>query len=426
MTAFDSDLILARLQGLHPKSIDLSLSRILRLLDRLDNPERRVPPVVHIAGTNGKGSTLAMLHAMLEADGQRVHRYISPHLVRFNERILLHGQPVDESLLADVLDRCERANQGEAITFFEITTAAAFLAFAECPADWLLLETGLGGRLDATNVVAKPALTLISPISMDHEAYLGDTLEAIAGEKAGILKPGVPVLAGPQDPAALAVLDSRAAALAAPIRAAGRDWQFAIGDRGFRLVDGEAQFELPRPGLVGAHQIENAALAAMAGLALGLATEVIGQGIRDADWPARLQRLNGDLAARLPAGTELWLDGGHNPAAGQALALSLDGIARGRPVDLVLGMLETKDVAAFLAPMRGRIRRLLAVPVPEEHLGRDPADVAALARGLGFAAEPAADVEGALDLLGEANGEPAVILICGSLYLAGHVLRGRV
>lgn len=426
MTAFDSDLILARLQGLHPKSIDLSLARIVRLLDRLGNPERRVPPVVHIAGTNGKGSTLAMLHAMLEADGQRVHRYISPHLVRFNERILLHGQPIDESLLADVLDRCERANRGEPITFFEITTAAAFLAFAECPADWLLLETGLGGRLDATNVVAKPALTLISPVSMDHEAYLGDTLEAIAGEKAGIFKPGVLVLAGPQAPAALAVLDARAAALAAPLRAAGRDWQFAIGDQGFRLVDGESLLELPQPGLVGAHQIENAALAAMAGQALELTADSIGQGIQGAVWPGRLQRLDGGLAGRLPAGAELWLDGGHNPAAGQALALSLDGIAHGRPVDLVLGMLETKDVAAFLAPMQGRIRRLLTVPVPDEHLGRDPAVVAALARGQGFAAEPAANVEKALDRLAETGSEPAVVLICGSLYLAGHVLRGRI
>jgi dihydrofolate synthase/folylpolyglutamate synthase len=425
MTAFDSDLILARLQGLHPKSIDLSLARIERLLACLDHPERRVPPVVHIAGTNGKGSTLAMLHAMLEAAGQRVHRYISPHLVRFNERILLHGQPIDESLLADVLDRCERANRGEPITFFEITTAAAFLAFAECPADWLLLETGLGGRLDATNVVDRPALTLISPVSMDHEAYLGTTLEAIAGEKAGILKPGVPVLAGPQAPAALAVLDARAEVLAAPLRAAGRDWHFAAGDHGFRLDSGIEVLDLPKPGLVGAHQIENAALAAMAGLALGLDADALCQGIRGAIWPARLQRLNGDLSACLPAGAELWLDGGHNPAAGQALALSLDGIALGRPVDLVLGMLETKDVAAFLAPMRGRIRRLLTVPVPDEHLGRDPAEVAVLARAQGFEAEPAADIEGALGRLAEAGGEPAVVLICGSLYLAGHVLRGR-
>lgn len=425
MTAFDSDLILARLQGLHPKSIDLSLARIERLLARLDHPERRVPPVVHIAGTNGKGSTLAMLHTMLEAAGQRVHRYISPHLVRFNERILLLGQPIEERLLADVLDRCERANQGEPITFFEITTAAAFLAFTECPADWLLLETGLGGRLDATNVVPRPALTLISPVSMDHEAYLGSTLEAIAGEKAGIIKPNVPVLAGPQAPAALAVLNARATALGAPMRAAGRDWRFTTSGPGFRLDSGKRVLELPRPGLVGGHQIENGALAAMAGLALGLDVEALSQGIRDAVWPARLQRLNGDLAARLPAGSELWLDGGHNPAAGQALALSLDGIAHGRPVDLVLGMLETKDVAAFLSPMQGRIRRLLTVPVPDEHQGRDPVEVAALARGQGLEAEPASDVETALARLAQAGVEPAVVLICGSLYLAGHVLRGR-
>ena len=423
MTAFDSDLILARLQGLHPKSIDLSLARIERLLARLDHPELRVPPVVHIAGTNGKGSTLAMLHAMLEAAGQRVHRYISPHLVRFNERILLLGRPIDEHLLADVLDRCERANRGEPITFFEITTAAAFLAFTECPADWLLLETGLGGRLDATNVVPRPALTLISPVSMDHEAYLGSTLEAIAGEKAGIIKPGVPVLAGPQAPEALAVLDARAKAQGALLRAAGRDWHFAATEDGFLLESGATSLALPRPGLVGTHQIENAALAAMAGLKLGLDAEALARGTREAVWPARLQRLNGELARRLPEGAELWLDGGHNPAAGLALAASLDDIASGRPVDLVLGMLETKDVTAFLAPMRGRIRRLLTVPVPEEHLGRDPAEVAALARGQGFLAEPAPDVETALDRL--ARSEPVLVLICGSLYLAGHVLRGQ-
>jgi len=423
VTQFGSDLILARLQSLHPKSIDLSLGRLERLLARLDHPERRLPPVVHIAGTNGKGSTLAMLDAMITASGAAVHRYISPHLVHFNERILLFGRPIEEALLAQVLDECEQANDGLPITFFEITTAAALLAFARIPADWLLLETGLGGRLDATNVVDRPALTLISPVSMDHEAYLGNTLAAIAGEKAGILKPGAPALIGPQAPAALAVLDARATALAAPLEACGRDWRFAATTEGFLLEAGETPLALPRPGLAGMHQLENAALAAMAGLRLGLPPAAIARGIREADWAARLQRLDGGrFSPTLPPHLEVWLDGGHNPAAGQALAASLPAIAGGRPVELVVGMLDTKDMAAFLAPMRALVRRLHAVPVPDEPAGRAPEAIAAAARALGLEAVTAEGFETALRRIGQ-DGAPAVALVCGSLYLAGQVLR---
>jgi dihydrofolate synthase/folylpolyglutamate synthase len=424
VTEFGSDLILARLQTLHPKSIDLSLGRLQRLLARLDHPERRVPPVVHIAGTNGKGSTLAMLDAMLTASGQRVQRYISPHLVHFNERILLEGRPIEEAFLADVLDQCERANDGLPITFFEITTAAAFLAFARTAADWLLLETGLGGRLDATNVVDQPALTLITPVSMDHEAYLGTTLEAIAGEKAGILKPGVPALVGPQAPAAQAVLDARAAAIGAPLAACGREWRIEPGTAGFSLVSGEDLVELPAPGLAGAHQIQNAALAAMAGRALGLPTTSLATGIREARWAARLQPLPASAFPGLGGAVlEIWLDGGHNPAAGAALAASLPAIARGRPVDLVVGMLETKDSSGFLAPMRGLVRRLYAVPVPHEPTGRPAAAIAATARMAGIDAAEAADVDAALAASAAASDGPALALICGSLYLAGQVLR---
>jgi dihydrofolate synthase / folylpolyglutamate synthase len=424
VTTFGSDLILARLQTLHPKSIDLSLGRLQRLLARLGHPERQVPPVVHVAGTNGKGSTLAMLDAMLTADGQRVHRYISPHLVHFNERILLGGEPIEESFLAEVLDLCERANEADPITFFEITTAAAFLAFARTPADYLLLETGLGGRLDATNVVDRPALTLITPISMDHEAYLGTTLEAIAGEKAGIIKPGVPVLVGPQTPVALAVLDARAKALAAPLTACGREWQIGQRAGGFQLLTGDAVLELPRPALTGAHQVENAALAAMAGRALGLTEPALSRGIHRACWPARLQRLPTSSFPGLGyAPLEIWLDGGHNPAAGAALATSLPAIARGRPVDLVVGMLETKDSRGFLAPMRGLVRRLYAVPVPNEPNARPAAAIAATARALGIEAVEAADVDQALIAGAGAGHGPGVALICGSLYLAGQVLR---
>jgi dihydrofolate synthase / folylpolyglutamate synthase len=424
VTTFGSDLILARLQTLHPKSIDLSLGRLQRLLARLGHPERQVPPVVHVAGTNGKGSTLAMLDAMLTADGQCVHRYISPHLVHFNERILLGGEPIEEGFLAEVLDHCERANEADPITFFEITTAVAFLAFARTPADWLLLETGLGGRLDATNVVDRPALTLITPISMDHEAYLGNTLAAIAGEKAGIIKSGVPVLVGPQTPAALAVLDARAKALAAPLAACGREWQIGQRSDGFQLLTGDTVLELPRPALTGPHQVENAALAAMAGRALGLTEPALSRGIHLARWPARLQRLpTSGFPGLGHAPVEIWLDGGHNPAAGAALAASLPAIARGRPVDLVVGMLETKDSTGFLAPMRGLVRRLYAVPVPNEPNARPAAAIAATAREAGIEAVEVADVDQALVASAGAGHGPGVALICGSLYLAGQVLR---
>lgn len=426
MTNFSSELILARLHALHPKSIDLSLERIERLLARLGHPERALPPVVHIAGTNGKGSTLAMLDAMLSAAGWRVHRYVSPHLVHFAERILLHGEPVDELLLAAVLDECERANGGEPITFFEITTAAAFLAFASVPADILLLETGLGGRLDATNTVPRPRLTLISPVSMDHEAHLGDTLDKIAAEKAGIFKPGVPAVLAPQDARALAVFRERARALGVPLTVGDQDWR--VEARGERLVfeDAGGRLDLPRPKLTGAHQIVNAGLALAAARALGeyaIGPYACALGLRRAHWPARLQQLRrGRLADLLGDGRELWLDGGHNPAAGVALAASLPALAAGRPVDLVVGMLRTKDLTAFLAPLLPLVRQVVAVPVPDEPAGRDPEEIAAVAAARGTPASTARSVAEALCRLA-VEPPPALVLVCGSLYLAGAVLR---
>jgi dihydrofolate synthase/folylpolyglutamate synthase len=372
-----SDLILARLHQLHPKSIDLSLGRVERLLAALGNPERRLPPVVHIAGTNGKGSTLAMLAAMLQAGGHSVDRYISPHLVRFNERILKDGQPLDEARLAACLERCEAANDGAPITFFEITTAAAFLAFADTPVDWVLLETGLGGRLDATNVVARPRLSLISPVSMDHESYLGDTLARIAFEKAGILKPGVPAVVGRQQPEALAVIEARATEVGARLLVHGRDWDARLSDGRLLVETAGRRLDLPPPALAGVHQIDNAGLATMAALQLaeaGLDERAIAQGLRTARWPARLQRLTrGPMVELLPAGTTLWLDGGHNPAAGQMLAESLGSLARGRRLHLVVGMLSTKDLAQFLRPLLPLAASLRFVPVPGEALSRDPA-----------------------------------------------------
>jgi dihydrofolate synthase / folylpolyglutamate synthase len=427
MASFGSDLILARLQQLHPKRIDLTLERIERLLERLGHPEDRLPPVVHIAGTNGKGSTLAMLHAMLEAAGRRVHRYISPHLVRFNERILLDGRPVDEPRLAEALDRCERVNAGEPITFFEITTAAAFLAFAEDPADILLLETGLGGRLDATNLVDRPLLTLISPVSMDHEAFLGDRLEAIAAEKAGILKPGVTCIVGPQAADALPPIEGRAAELGAPLLVHGRDWEVRPHGTGIRVETGGETLDLPPPCLAGVHQIENAGLAVMAALHLGplaLGRDAIAAGLERAWWPARLQPLTrGPLVDRLGGRHRLWLDGGHNPAAAEMIARSLPAIACGRPVHLVVGMLQTKDAARFMAPLLPVVRSITAVPVPDEPASRSADEIAAIASSLGRPAETAPSIVEAIEGLAGRVESGAVILIAGSLYLAGHVLR---
>ncbi len=424
MTSSGSDLILERLKALHPKSIDLSLGRIERLLAALDNPERHLPAVIHIAGTNGKGSTLAMLAAMLQAKGHRVDRYISPHLVRFSERILLDGEPIAEEALAAILDRCERANDGAPITFFEITTAAAFLAFADRLADWLLLETGLGGRLDATNVVARPRLVLITTVSMDHEAYLGTTLEQIASEKAGILKPRVPAIIGRQEAPALAAIERRAAGIGAPLLVHGRDWAaHAYGDR--LVVEAPARrLELPRPALPGVHQIDNGGLAVMAALSLteaGLDEAEIILGLRTARWPARLQRLTrGPAVEALPAGSELWLDGGHNPAAGEALASSMADNRDPRPLHLVVGMLGTKDLRAFLSPLAAVAATLAAVPIPGEAAARAPEEVAAIARALGLKVCVRPSLEAAVEAL---PATPCRVLVCGSLYLAGEVLQ---
>ncbi len=434
MTSYGSDLILARLRGLHPRAIDLSLGRLERLLERLDHPERRLAPVVHIAGTNGKGSTLAMLDAMLQAAGRRVQRYISPHLVQFNERFLFDGQPIGEPELADVLDVCERVNQGLPITEFEITTAAAFLAFARHPADLLLLETGLGGRLDATNVIERPRLTAIAPIALDHQDYLGQRLEQIAFEKAGILKPGVACVVGPQAPDALAVVEARAAEVGAPLTVHGRDWQARRTGGRLEVRVGERRLDLPLPVLPGCHQIDNAGLAVTAALALGDLqpdAAAIAIGLRQAHWPARLQRLRrGPLVDLLPAGWQLWLDGGHNPAAAEVLAASLSGpdadpSGPAGPLHLIVGMLTTKDERGFLAPLAPLARSITTVPVPDEPASRDPVEAALLAAGLGWSAIPAQDVESALRAIVEAEPAPARVLICGSLYLAGHVLRSN-
>ncbi|HXV24543.1 MAG TPA: folylpolyglutamate synthase/dihydrofolate synthase family protein [Alphaproteobacteria bacterium] len=421
-----SDAVLERLTRLHPKIIDLSLTRVERLMAALGHPEERLPPVLHVAGTNGKGSALAYLRAMFEAAGRPVHVYTSPHLVRFNERIRLAGRLIEEDLLVDLLEECERANGGDPITFFEITTAAAFLAFARHPADLLLLETGLGGRLDATNLVDQPLATAITPVSYDHMQFLGDTLAAIAGEKAGILKPGVPAAIGPQAAEALAAIEARAAAVGARLYRFGADWDVAPAGAGLLYRGRSGERRLPAPALPGRHQFDNAGIALacldLMGDAFALGDAEIAAGLLRAEWPARLQHLTrGPLAAMLPPGSELWLDGGHNPAAGEALAEMAKGW-QDRPLHLIFGMLDTKEPRAFLRPLAPLLRSLVAVPVPGEHASLTTAEAADHARAVGIAAVEAADPTGAIAAIAQMADGPCRVLICGSLYLAGSVL----
>ncbi|MGH7053259.1 MAG: bifunctional folylpolyglutamate synthase/dihydrofolate synthase [Stellaceae bacterium] len=418
-----SDRVLERLTRLHPKKIDLSLGRIERLLAALGNPQDRLPPVVHVAGTNGKGSVVATLRACLEAGGWRVHAYISPHLVRFHERIRLAGTLIAEDDLVALLEECERANGGEPITFFEITTAAAFLAFARTPADAVLLEVGLGGRLDATNLVRRPAATAITPISLDHQAFLGDTIAVIAGEKAGILKPGVPAVLAPQTPEAQTVLEARARAVGAPLYRWGEEWRSFPSDGGMRYEGKSWQLDLPRPSLFGAHQIVNAgtAIACLEHLdALPVSAEAIAAGLRQIEWPARLQRLTrGPLIAMMP-GWELWLDGGHNPGCGEVLA-AVAADWHDRPLHLVVGMLNTKDAAGFLRPLSPYVRDLRAVTIPGEDNALPAEAIAAAAHEAGIPAQTAPSLAAAFAEIAATSKEGRV-LICGSLHLAGVVL----
>ncbi|TYB81991.1 bifunctional folylpolyglutamate synthase/dihydrofolate synthase [Maritimibacter fusiformis] len=415
-----SDIILERMMSLHPKIIDLTLDRVWRLLAALDHPERRLPPVIHIAGTNGKGSTLAMIRAGLVGAGRTAHAYTSPHLARFHERIRLAGALISEEALTEALDRCEAANGGESITYFEITTVAALLAFAEKPADFTLLEVGLGGRLDATNVV-DPVLTVITPVSIDHTQYLGTTLAEIAGEKAGILKRGVPCIVGPQPDEALEVIEAKAARLGAPLLVHGQHWH--VWEERGRLVfqDETGLLDLPLPALIGPHQIQNAGAALAALRALGFDEAACEAAMTDVTWPARMQRLRHGPLVDLAEGAELWLDGGHNPAAGTMLAQVLGDLPP-RPTHLVCGMLNTKDVAGFMRPLAGLADSLTAVPIPGEPNTLPAEATADAARAAGLVADTAPDVASAIHAITRAT-PAARILICGSLYLAGRVLR---
>ncbi len=454
MTPIDS--ILTRLLALHPKRIDLSLDRVQRLLTALGSPEKKLPPVIHVAGTNGKGSAIAFARAILEAAGKRTHVYTSPHLVRFNERFRLgasksdisdfdqsnmpnsgkpefgsgEGRLVSDDELAAAMEECERINAGAPITVFEITTAVGLLLFSRHPADVLLMEVGLGGRLDATNVIEHPLATVITRIAVDHTDFLGDTLEKIAAEKAGILKRGTPAIIAAQAREALAAIERQAAKLGAPLKIAGEDWT-ATEERGRLVYQDEAGLlDLPAPKMYGRHQFENAGLA-IATLrtvkSLKIAPSAFEAGMVKADWPARLQRLaQGRLVELTPPGSELWLDGGHNPDGGRAIAAALADLEErvSRPLVLIVGMLGSKDCEGFLRNFTGLARRLIAVPIAGAESAMSAEAVADRARGIGLPATSRDNLEEALDAARKLDLDPPPrILITGSLYLAGEVLR---
>ncbi len=428
----DSAVLLEEFEALHPRSIDLSLDRVHRLAEALGNPEQALPRVVHVAGTNGKGSVIAFLEAMLRADGRRVHVFNSPHLISFNERIRLGNadgcKPVCEKKLLDVLQRANVANAGLPITFFEITTLAAFLAFSETPADYLLLETGLGGRLDATNIISKPELCIITPVSVDHTSFLGNTLSEIAYEKAGILKPGIPCILSPQKIDAYEVIESRAEDIACELISAGRNWD--VYEQTGRLIfqDNNSLQDLPLPKLVGRHQVENAgtAIAAFKYLTRGHTRETsIEHGLLNAKWPGRLELLEpGALHEMVRPGTEIWIDGGHNPAAGQVIARSLAELEDrvSKPLLLVVGMMSNKDVAEFIEGFGGLAEFVAAVSIPGNENSHPAQTIAQISAHAGLSSEAFESLSKALKACDNRNTQPARILICGSLYLAGHAL----
>jgi dihydrofolate synthase/folylpolyglutamate synthase len=422
------DELIARLSALHPKRIDLGLERMHRLLARLDHPENKLPPVIHVAGTNGKGSTVAYLRAILEAAGLRVHVYTSPWLVRVNESFRLAGKLVGDDELRSAFAHVERVNAGEPITFFEAKTVTGFLMFAHHPADVLLLEVGLGGRLDSTNVIEAPLASVITPISMDHTEFLGDTLSAIAGEKAAIIKLGVPVISAEQQPEAMTVIEAQARRQRAPLHAAGQQWHVSV-ERG-RLVyqDERGLMDLAAPRLFGRHQFDNAglAIATLRAIESFKLPHAAYEGIVNAEWPARMQRLSsGRLSELGPQGSEIWLDGGHNAEGGRVAAAALGDLEErvSRPLVVIAGMMANKNARAFLANFAGLTRHIIAVPIPDQDNAMPPDRLADAARALGMRVEISEGIEAALRGIAKLAYEvPPRILIAGSLYLAGHVL----
>ncbi len=409
------------------RDINLGLSRVKELLSRLHHPEDKLPPVIHIAGTNGKGSTLAYLKTIFEHAGYSVHRYISPHITRFNERITIAGEEISDEYLYEIMEQTRIACGDLQTTFFEGTTAGAFLAFSKTPASVLLLETGMGGRLDATNVIEKPALTIITPISDDHMEYLGDTIAKIAGEKAGIIKEGVPCIIGWQTKEAFEVIKNKCIEMNAPYYAWGEDWDFEVTESGFDFIDLESQERgsFPKPSLYGLHQTMNAAcaIAALSALDFQLSYENICNGLKNTVWPARLQKItSGVLYKLLPDGFELWVDGAHNNNGAQMLSATVEKLWQDKPTYLINGRTGNRDIISFLQHFKGKVEAVYGIKVQSEPLGELASNIVNGAKRLGFNAYECDDITHAIKTILSQDTKEARILVCGSLYLAGDVL----
>ena len=417
-----SDVVLDRLLSLHPKIIDLTLDRVTRLLKKLNNPEDKISQVVHIAGTNGKGSTQAFLRAAIESSGESAHVYTSPHLTRFHERIRVAGSLISENVLADILNECELANNGKPITYFEITTCAAFLIFSRIKADYTLLEVGLGGRLDATNILKKPKLTIITPISMDHVQFLGSTIEQIANEKAGIMKEGITCIVGHQSKDAIDVIKKRAIELKSKLKIYGEHWQVYAKSDKLIFKDAMGFLELPLPKLIGQHQIENAGTAIAAMRELSIPDEACKESMKNVYWPARMQRLESGPLVKMANESEIWLDGGHNQAAGIAISNALEQLPRGRTNILICGMLKTKDLKAFLNPLFNSAKFLYGIRIQGEENSNSAETIVNQAREIGFSAFKTQKVSDAILQIIKAHPNSRII-ICGSLFLAGKILQ---
>lgn len=417
-----SDVVLNRLLSLHPKIIDLTLDRVTRLLKKLNNPEDKISQVVHIAGTNGKGSTQAFLRAAIESSGESAHVYTSPHLTRFHERIRVAGSLISENVLADILNECELANNGKPITYFEITTCAAFLIFSRIKADYTLLEVGLGGRLDATNILKKPKLTIITPISMDHVQFLGSTIEQIANEKAGIIKEGIPCIVGHQSKDAIDVIKKRAIELKSKLKIYGEHWQVYAKSDKLIFKDAMGFLELPLPKLIGQHQIENAGTAIAAMRELSIPDEACKESMKNVYWPARMQRLESGPLVKMANESEIWLDGGHNQAAGIAISNALEQLPKGRTNILICGMLKTKDLKAFLNPLFNSAKFLYGIRIQGEENSNSAETIVNQAREIGFSAFKTQKVSDAILQIIKAHPNSRII-ICGSLFLAGKILQ---
>jgi len=417
-----SDVVLDRLLSLHPKIIDLTLDRVTRLLKKLNNPEDKISQVVHIAGTNGKGSTQAFLRAAIESSGESAHVYTSPHLTRFHERIRVAGSLISENVLADILNECELANNGKPITYFEITTCAAFLIFSRIKADYTLLEVGLGGRLDATNILKKPKLTIITPISMDHVQFLGSTIEQIANEKAGIIKEGIPCIVWHQSKDAIDVIKKRAIELKSKLKIYGEHWQVYAKSDKLIFKDAMGFLELPLPKLIGQHQIGNAGTAIAAMRELSIPDEACKESMKNVYWPARMQRLESGPLVKMAKESEIWLDGGHNQAAGIAISNALEQLPKGRTNILICGMLKTKDLKAFLNPLFNSAKFLYGIRIQGEENSNSAETIVNQAREIGFSAFKTQKVSDAILQIIKAHPNSRII-ICGSLFLAGKILQ---